>query len=110
MNQAALKNMSDPPQTEARINGQAFLFVPFGFRFLAGSVDHADKESLWYTKKQFQKTILSERIMEALFFNLEANFLRESRTGVFIFGRRNPDGSVSATRATLEKDGVKPPM
>ena len=29
---------------------------------------------------------------------------------VFIFGRRNPDGSVSATRATLEKDGVKPPM
>ncbi len=48
--------------------------------------------------------------MEALFFNLEANFLRESRTGVFIFGRRNPDGSVSATRATLEKDGVKPPM
>ena len=29
---------------------------------------------------------------------------------VFLFGRRNPDGSVSATRATLEKDGVKPPM
>jgi hypothetical protein len=29
---------------------------------------------------------------------------------VFIFGRRNPDGSVSATRATLEKDGVKPPL
>ena len=27
----------------------------------------------------------------------------------FIFGRRSPDGSVSATRATLEKDGVKPP-
>jgi hypothetical protein len=29
---------------------------------------------------------------------------------VFIFGRRDPNGSVSATRATLEKDGVKPPM
>lgn len=29
---------------------------------------------------------------------------------VFIFGQRRPDGSVSATRATLEKDGVKPPM
>jgi hypothetical protein len=29
---------------------------------------------------------------------------------VFIFGQRKPDGSVSATRATLEKDGVKPPM
>ncbi len=32
------------------------------------------------------------------------------RAAIFIFGRRNPDGSVSATRATLEKDGVKPPM
>jgi hypothetical protein len=29
---------------------------------------------------------------------------------VFIFGQKKPDGSVSATRATLEKDGVKPPM
>jgi hypothetical protein len=29
---------------------------------------------------------------------------------VFIFGQRKPDGSISATRATLEKDGVKPPM
>ena len=29
---------------------------------------------------------------------------------IFIFGHRKPDGSVSATRATLEKDGVKPPM
>lgn len=29
---------------------------------------------------------------------------------VFLFGRRSPDGSVSATSATLEKDGVKPPM
>jgi hypothetical protein len=29
---------------------------------------------------------------------------------IFIFGRRHADGSVSATRATLEKDGVKPPM
>jgi hypothetical protein len=29
---------------------------------------------------------------------------------IFIFGQRRPDGSVSATRATLEKDGVKPPM
>jgi hypothetical protein len=29
---------------------------------------------------------------------------------VFIFGQRRPDGSVSATRATVEKDGVKPPM
>jgi hypothetical protein len=29
---------------------------------------------------------------------------------IFIFGRRSPDGSLSATRATLEKDGVKPPM
>ncbi|WP_114948682.1 hypothetical protein [Microvirga calopogonii] len=29
---------------------------------------------------------------------------------VFIFGQRKPDGSVSATRATLEKNGVKPPM
>jgi hypothetical protein len=29
---------------------------------------------------------------------------------IFIFGQRKPDGSVSATRATLEKDGVKPPM
>jgi Domain of unknown function (DUF5666) len=29
---------------------------------------------------------------------------------VFIFGQRKPDGSVSATRVTLEKDGVKPPM
>jgi hypothetical protein len=28
---------------------------------------------------------------------------------IFIFGQRKPDGSVSA-RATLEKDGVKPPM
>jgi hypothetical protein len=29
---------------------------------------------------------------------------------VFIFGQKKPDGSVSATRATLEKNGVKPPM
>lgn len=29
---------------------------------------------------------------------------------VFIFGQRKPDGSVSATRVTLEKNGVKPPM
>jgi len=29
---------------------------------------------------------------------------------IFIVGQRRPDGSVSATRATLEKDGVKPPM
>jgi hypothetical protein len=29
---------------------------------------------------------------------------------VFIFGLKKPDGSLSATRATLEKDGVKPPM
>lgn len=29
---------------------------------------------------------------------------------IFIFGRRHADGSISATRATLEKDGVKPPM
>ena len=29
---------------------------------------------------------------------------------IVIFGRRSPDGSVSATRATLEKDGIKPPM
>ena len=29
---------------------------------------------------------------------------------VFIFGQRKPDGSVAATRVTLEKDGVKPPM
>ena len=29
---------------------------------------------------------------------------------IFIFGQRQPDGSLSATRATLEKDGVKPPM
>jgi len=29
---------------------------------------------------------------------------------VFIFGRRTADGAVSATRITLEKDGVKPPM
>jgi hypothetical protein len=29
---------------------------------------------------------------------------------IFIFGQRKPGGSVSATRATLEKDGVKPPM
>lgn len=29
---------------------------------------------------------------------------------IFIFGQRKPDGSVSATRVTLEKDGVKPPM
>ena len=29
---------------------------------------------------------------------------------VFIFGQRKPDGSVSATRVTLEKKGVKPPM
>jgi hypothetical protein len=29
---------------------------------------------------------------------------------IFILGQRKPDGSVSATRATLEKDGVKPPM
>lgn len=29
---------------------------------------------------------------------------------IFIFGRRSSDGSLSATRATLEKDGVKPPM
>jgi hypothetical protein len=48
--------------------------------------------------------------MNALFFDLEANLLREASSGVFIFGRRNPDVSVSATRATLEKDGVKPPM
>jgi hypothetical protein len=29
---------------------------------------------------------------------------------VFIFGQRKPDGSVSASRITVEKDGVKPPM
>ena len=29
---------------------------------------------------------------------------------IFLFGHRSHDGSVSATRATLEKDGVKPPM
>ena len=29
---------------------------------------------------------------------------------IFLFGRRAPDGSVSAMRATLEKDGIKPPM
>jgi hypothetical protein len=29
---------------------------------------------------------------------------------VFVFGRRHADGAVSASRATLEKDGVKPPM
>jgi len=29
---------------------------------------------------------------------------------IFLSGLRRPDGSVSATRATLEKDGVKPPM
>ncbi len=29
---------------------------------------------------------------------------------IFIFGQRQPDGSVSAARITLEKDGVKPPM
>jgi hypothetical protein len=29
---------------------------------------------------------------------------------IFIFRRRSPDGSVSATGATLEKDGIKPPM
>jgi hypothetical protein len=29
---------------------------------------------------------------------------------VFIFGQRKTDGSVSAARITLEKDGVKPPM
>jgi hypothetical protein len=29
---------------------------------------------------------------------------------IFIFGRSSPDGSVSATRATLEKEGVKPLM
>ena len=29
---------------------------------------------------------------------------------IFVSGVRNPDGSVIATRATLEKDGVKPPM
>jgi hypothetical protein len=29
---------------------------------------------------------------------------------VFIFGQRKPDGSVSATRIILEKDGIKPPM
>jgi hypothetical protein len=29
---------------------------------------------------------------------------------IFVSGLRKPDGSVVATRATLEKDGVKPPM
>ncbi|WP_262297102.1 hypothetical protein [Microvirga sesbaniae] len=29
---------------------------------------------------------------------------------VFIFGQRKPDGSVSASRVTLEKNGVRPPM
>jgi hypothetical protein len=29
---------------------------------------------------------------------------------IFVSGLRKPDGSVAATRATLEKDGVKPPM
>ena len=29
---------------------------------------------------------------------------------IFIFGQQKPDGSVLATRVTLEKDGVKPPM
>jgi hypothetical protein len=29
---------------------------------------------------------------------------------IFVAGVRKPDGSVIATRATLEKDGVKPPM
>ena len=29
---------------------------------------------------------------------------------IFIFGRCSPDGSLSATRASLEKDGVKLPM
>jgi hypothetical protein len=29
---------------------------------------------------------------------------------IFLSGLRRPDGSVSATRATLERDGVKPPM
>jgi hypothetical protein len=29
---------------------------------------------------------------------------------IFIFGQRKLDGSVWATRATLEKDGVEPPM
>jgi hypothetical protein len=36
--------------------------------------------------------------------------LVKAGAAVFIFGQRKPDGSVSATRATLEKDGVKPPM
>jgi len=29
---------------------------------------------------------------------------------IIISGVRKPDGTVLATRATLEKDGVKPPM
>jgi len=29
---------------------------------------------------------------------------------IIVSGVRKPDGSVVATRATLEKDGVKPPM
>jgi hypothetical protein len=29
---------------------------------------------------------------------------------VFISGQRKPDGSVAATRITLEKDGMEPPM
>ena len=29
---------------------------------------------------------------------------------IIVSGVRRPDGSVVATRATLEKDGVKPPM
>jgi hypothetical protein len=29
---------------------------------------------------------------------------------IFVSGLRKPDGSLVATRATLEKDGVKPPM
>ncbi|WP_201842121.1 hypothetical protein [Microvirga zambiensis] len=31
-------------------------------------------------------------------------------SAVFIFGQKKPDGTMSATRVTVEKNGVKPPM
>lgn len=60
-------------------------------------------------KGQEAEIIVTPDVPVVAFVPAEMSLVKPG-SAVVISGLRKPDGSVVATRATLEKDGVKPPM
>jgi hypothetical protein len=77
---------------------------------VAGVAAAPQGQVLWVTYKGQEAEITVPPDVPVVAFVPGDTSLVKPGAAVFIFGQRKPDGSVSASRITVEKDGVKPPM